>query len=293
MQSTWMITGTSSGLGHELTTQLLARGDRVAAIMRSPERLHGLADRYADTLWIADADVTDGDRVREVVALAWSELGRIDAVVSNAGYGLFGALEELDEADIRRQVDTNIMGSLALIRAAIPRLREQGGGKLVQISSMAGQMAAAGMSMYHLSKWAVEGLMEALRQELAPFNIQTCLVEPGSARTEFGGSSMTIGKSLRAYDDTPAAAIRGRRHRSPRSIPGDPERMAAAIISAVDAPETPRRLLLGSDAYALVTQSIKTRLAEAEAQQATARATDAEDYDPTLPHQATATTTSA
>ena len=202
MSRTWLITGTSSGLGHELTTQLLARGDRVAAIMRSPERLDELAAQYGDALWRGDADVTDGDRVRSLVALAWSDLGRVDVVVSNAGYGLFGALEELTAADLRRQVDTNIMGSLALIHAAVPRLRAQGGGELIQVSSMAGQMAAAGMSMYHLSKWAVEGLMEALHQELAPFDIRTCLVEPGSARTEFGGGSMTIGESLSVYDDS-------------------------------------------------------------------------------------------
>ena len=279
-----MITGTSSGLGHELTTQLLARGDRVAAIMRSPERLDELAAQYSDALWRGDADVTDGDRVRSLVALAWSDLGRVDVVVSNAGYGLFGALEELTAADLRRQVDTNIMGSLALIHAAVPRLRAQGGGELIQVSSMAGQMAAAGMSMYHLSKWAVEGLMEALHQELAPFDIRTCLVEPGSARTEFGGGSMTIGESLSVYDDTPAAAIRGRRERSPESIPGDPQRMVAAIIDAVDAPELPRRLLLGSDAFALVTDSVRARLQEAEAQKTSAAATDADDYDVRAPH---------
>ena len=284
MPRTWLITGTSSGLGHELTTQLLARGDRVAAIMRSPERLDDLAARYGDALWRGDADVTDGDRVRSLVELAWSELGRVDVVVSNAGYGLFGALEELTATDIRRQVDTNIMGSLALIHAAVPRLRTQGGGKLVQISSMAGQMAAAGMSMYHLSKWAIEGLMEALHQELAPFDIHTCLVEPGSARTEFGAGSMTIGESLSVYDDTPAAAIRGRRERSPESIPGDPQRMVAAIIDAVDAPPLPRRRLRGSDAFTLVTASRRARLREAEAQQTSAAATDADDYDPTTAH---------
>ena len=284
MSRTWLITGTSSGLGHELTTQLLARGDRVAAIMRSPERLDDLAAQYGDALWLGDADVTDGDRVRGLVDLAWSDLERIDVVVSNAGYGLFGALEELTPTDIRRQVDTNIMGSLALIHAAVPRLRAQGGGQLIQISSMAGQMAAAGMSMYHLSKWAIEGLMEALHQELAPFDIHTCLVEPGSARTEFGAGSMTIGESLSVYDDTPAAAIRGRRERKRESIPGDPRRMVAAIIDAVDAPRLPRRLLLGSDAYELVTASIRARLQEAETQQTSAAATDAEDYDARAPH---------
>jgi NAD(P)-dependent dehydrogenase (short-subunit alcohol dehydrogenase family) len=284
MSQAWLITGTSSGLGHELAARLLARGDRVAGIMRSPDRLHDLTAQYGDALWLGDADVTDGDRVRKLVDVAWSDLDRIDVVVSNAGYGLFGAFEELTETDIRRQVDTNIMGSLALLHAAVPKLREQGGGKVIQISSMAGQMAAAGMSMYHLSKWAIEGLMEALHQELAPFNIQTCLVEPGSARTKFGGSSMTIGKPLSVYDNTPAAAIRGRRERSPQSIPGDPQRMVSAIINAVDAPELPRRLLLGSDAYAFITASIRARLQEAEAQKTSAAATDADDYDPTTAH---------
>ncbi|MBM6402986.1 SDR family oxidoreductase [Phycicoccus sp. CSK15P-2] len=284
MPSTWLITGTSSGLGLELTRQLLARGDRVIALQRRPERLDRLLLDHPDALWVHDVDVTDGLRVRSAVDGAWRDRGRVDVVVANAGFGLFGALEELDDDDIRRQVETNVMGSLALIRAAVPHLREQGGGKIVQISSMAGQMAAPGMSLYHLTKWANEGLVEALREELAPFGIETCIVEPGSARTEFGGSSMTVARSLPAYDDTPAAAVRGRRERSRESIPGDAGRMAGAVIDATGHSPMPRRLLLGSDAYALVTASVRARLAEAEAQEAIARSTDADDYDPTAPH---------
>lgn len=280
MSHTWLITGTSSGLGRELTEQLLARGNRVAATLRRPERLDELASRYPDTLWVGELDVTDGDRTRTVVGEAWKDLGHIDVVVSNAGYGLFGAVEEVSTADIRRQVDTNVVGAVTFIKAAVPFLRTQGGGRLIQVSSMAGQMAAAGMSLYHLSKWAVEGFVEALHEELGPFDIQTCLVEPGSARTEFGAGSMTIGESLTAYDGTPAAKIRGRRERSRESIPGDPAKMAAAIIAAAEAVTLPRRLILGSDAHELIVNSIRARLDEAQAQQRTAALTDADDYSP-------------
>jgi NAD(P)-dependent dehydrogenase (short-subunit alcohol dehydrogenase family) len=277
---TWMITGTSSGLGRELTEQLLARGDRVAATLRRPHVLAELASQYPDRLWVRQLDVTDTRRTRAVVDEAWSDLGRVDVVVSNAGYGLFGAAEELNDDDIARQIDTNVTGAVAFIRATLPRLRSQGGGKILHTSSMAGQMAAAGMSMYHLSKWAMEGFLEALHDELAPFHIQTCLIEPGSARTEFGGGSMTIADPLSVYDDTPAARIRGRRERSRQSIPGDPTKMAHAIIAAADRVELPRRLILGSDAHKMVVASIRARLHEAEAQAETAPATDADDYLP-------------
>ncbi|MGN7780060.1 SDR family oxidoreductase [Mycolicibacterium sp. 22603] len=284
MAKTWLITGTSSGLGRELTEQLLKRGDRVAATLRRPERLAELAGDYPDTLWVGELDVTNGEQARTVVDRAWLDLGHIDVVVSNAGYGLFGAVEEVSDADIRRQIDTNVVGAVAFIKAAVPHLRAQGGGRVIQVSSMAGQMAAAGMSLYHLSKWAVEGFVEALHEELEPFDIHTCLVEPGSARTEFGGGSMVIGERLAAYDDTPAAKIRGRRERSRESIPGDPSKMATAIISAAEAPTLPRRLILGSDAHRLIVNSIHARLDEAYAQQHTAALTDADDYAPAASH---------
>jgi NADP-dependent 3-hydroxy acid dehydrogenase YdfG len=161
---TWFITGTSSGFGRALAGQLLERGDRVAATLRRPDAIADLAERYGDRLWVRALDVTDTTRIRQVVGEAFDALGRIDVVVSNAGYGLIGAAEELSDAQIEHQVQTNIVGSVQLIRAVTPYLRAQGGGKVQQLSSMGGQVTFPGGSLYHLTKWAMEGSSRATRR---------------------------------------------------------------------------------------------------------------------------------
>ncbi len=195
VRSTWLITGASRGFGRELTEQLLARGDRVAATLRRPERLEGLAARYRDRLWIRALDVTDTAQIRQVVDAAFAELGRIDVVVSNAGHGLFGAAEEVSDAQIERQVRTNLTGAIQLARAVVPHLRAQGGGRILQLSSMGGQIAFPGLSIYHATQWGIEGFYESLAAEVAPFGIDTILVEPGFARTGF---AFAIGRDGRA-----------------------------------------------------------------------------------------------
>jgi NAD(P)-dependent dehydrogenase (short-subunit alcohol dehydrogenase family) len=281
MSKTWFITGTSTGFGHELTEQLLARGDRVAATLRRPEALDALAGEYGDQLWVRQLDVTDTDAVRAVVDVAFAELGRIDAVVSNAGYGLLGAAEELTDEQIDEQLQTNVVGSIQLARAVLPHLRAQGGGKFLQLSTMGGQMAFPGMSLYHASKWAIEGFFDSLGQEVAPFGIQVCLVEPGGARTDFAGRSLTMAPASEAYADTPVAFVRSMAAtRQSSAIPGDVRKMARAMIDAADAPATPRRLLLGSDAYRLVHAALADRLAFVEAQKELTFSTDADDYVP-------------
>jgi NAD(P)-dependent dehydrogenase (short-subunit alcohol dehydrogenase family) len=281
MSKTWFITGTSTGFGRELTEQLLARGDRVAATLRRPEALDALAGEYGDQLWVQQLDVTDTDAVRAVVGVAFAELGRIDAVVSNAGYGLLGAAEELTDEQIDEQLQTNVVGSIQLARAVLPHLRAQGGGKFLQLSTMGGQMAFPGMSLYHASKWAIEGFFDSLGQEVAPFGIQVCLVEPGGARTDFAGRSLTMAPASEAYADTPVAFVRSMATtRQPSAIPGDVGKMARAMIDAADAPATPRRLLLGSDAYQLVHAALAERLAFVEAQKELTFSTDADDYVP-------------
>jgi NAD(P)-dependent dehydrogenase (short-subunit alcohol dehydrogenase family) len=281
MSKTWFITGTSTGFGRELTEQLLARGDRVAATLRRPEALDALAGEYGDQLWVRQLDVTDTDAVRAVVGVAFAELVRIDAVVSNAGYGLLGAAEELTDEQIDEQLQTNVVGSIQLARAVLPHLRAQGGGKFLQLSTMGGQMAFPGMSLYHASKWAIEGFFDSLGQEVAPFGIQVCLVEPGGARTDFAGRSLTMAPASEAYADTPVAFVRSMATtRQPSAIPGDVGKMARAMIDAADAPATPRRLLLGSDAYQLVHAALAERLAFVEAQKELTFSTDADDYVP-------------
>ncbi|GAB3603480.1 SDR family oxidoreductase [Kineococcus gypseus] len=278
MTGTWLITGTSSGFGRQLTEQLLERGDTVAATLRTPARLDDLAARHGARLWRAPLDVTDSAAVRAVTDAAFSALGRIDVVVSNAGYGLFGAAEELTDAQVERQLATNVTGAIALVRAAVPHLRAQGGGRILQVASMGGQLAFPGMSLYHASKWAVEGFIEALAPEVAPFGITATLIEPGMARTGFGGPSADVAPALAVYEGTPAAQfVRG--EGIPReAMPGDPAKMAAAMIRVAELPQPPLRQALGSDADAMIRAALTQRLAAMDAQREIALSTDADDF---------------
>ncbi|MCM3172259.1 SDR family oxidoreductase [Paenibacillus sp. MER 99-2] len=275
---TWFITGTSSGFGRSLTELLLERGDRVAATVRKENALHDLKDRYGDQLWVATLDVTDTPAIKTVVNQAFEELGQIDVVVNNAGYGLFGAAEEVSDEQIIHQFNTNVIGSIQVIRAALPHLRAQGGGRIFQLSSMGGQVAFPALSIYHATKWAMEGFIESLVQEVASFNIQATLVEPGSARTNFGGSSMMAGLPMSEYENTPVGYIRQMSQEAgDNQFPGDPVKMAHAIINAADSEETSLRLTLGSDAYELVSKSLASRLAALEEQKEVALSTDFEN----------------
>ncbi|MGH8778510.1 SDR family oxidoreductase [Paraburkholderia sp.] len=271
---TWFITGINSGFGRSMTEHLLARGDRVAGTARKLEALDDLKARYGEQLWLASLDVTDTPGIRRVVDKAFAELGRIDVVVNNAGYGLFGAAEEISDEQIAHQINTNVIGSIQVVRAALPHLRAQGGGRIVQLSSMGGQIALPGLSLYHATKWAIEGFFEATIQDIAPFNIQVTLVEPGSARTQFSGSSAVAGAALDVYADTPAGQMRRYAAAGQYTPPGDPVKMARAIIASIDQEPAPKRLLLGSDAYALVHAALTERLAALEAQRDLAFSTD-------------------
>ncbi|ACU38869.1 SDR family oxidoreductase [Actinosynnema mirum] len=279
MTRTWFITGTSSGFGRELTALLLARGERVAATARRPETLDDLAAEHGDRLWRAALDVTDTARQREVVDRAFAELGRIDVVVSNAGYGLFGAAEELSDEQIDRQVATNLTASVQLARAVVPHLRRQGGGRIFQIASVGGQIAFPAMSLYHATKWGVEGFWESTAPELAPFGIGVTIVEPGMARTNFGGGGAVFGAPLPEYADGPSGQLRRvvAGELPPLPTPGDPAKVAAAIVDSADRADAPLRLTLGSDAHALATAALRDRLAALEAGRELAFSTDADD----------------
>jgi NAD(P)-dependent dehydrogenase (short-subunit alcohol dehydrogenase family) len=270
---TWFITGTSSGFGRAMTEKLLARGDRVAATLRKVELLDALKAQYGDKLWVAALDVTDSNAVRRTVDRAFADLGRIDVIVSNAGYGLLGAAEELSDEQIRHQIDTNVIGSMQVIRAALPHLRAQGGGRILQVSSMGGQVAFPGLSLYHASKWAIEGFVEAVVQEVAPFNIAITLVEPGAARTNFREGRITA-PATPAYDKTPAGDIRRALAGGGFPSPGDAGKMAQAMIDSVDRDPARRRLALGSDAYTMVRAALQARLAELDALKDIAYSTD-------------------
>lgn len=273
MGKTWLITGASSGFGRSLTERLLARGDRVAATSRNTQALDDLRERYAKQLWVAALDVRDLKAVRETVDSAFAELGRIDTIVSNAGYGVLGAAEETTDTQLRDIVDTNLTGSIVLIRSALPHLRTQGGGRVLQVSSEGGQIAYPGFSLYHATKWGIEGFVEALAKELAPFNIRLTLVEPGPARTNFG-RGLVQPEPIAAYDATPAHQTRDALLSGNWVITGDPERMAVAMIAVADQADPPLRLVLGGTSYNAVRDALSARLDELEAQREIAFSTD-------------------
>ena len=206
-QRTWFITGVSSGFGRELTGQLLKRGDRVIGTVRDTGKVADLVKRYPEIFRAEVLDVTDVAAIREVVERSFAQLERIDVIISNAGYGLFGAAEELTDKQVDHIVATNLVGSIQLIRAVLPHLRAQGGGRIIQISSYGGQVAFPGNSMYHATKWGIEGFVESVAQEVAPFGIGMTIVEPGGARTEFRYGSAQVAKLMPIYDGTPAHAF--------------------------------------------------------------------------------------
>jgi NAD(P)-dependent dehydrogenase (short-subunit alcohol dehydrogenase family) len=273
-QRTWFITGVTSGFGRRLTELLLGRGDRVAGTVRRMEPMADLKQTHGDRLWLRHLDVTDLAEVRHVVDAAFAELGTIDVVINNAGYGLFGAAEELTDEQVVHQLETNLLGSIQVVRAAAPHLRAQGHGRILQVSTYGGQATNPGSSLYNASKWGIEGFMESTAKDLAGFGIGVTIVEPGSARTEFRTGSARLATPMSAYDDTPAAMPRGIKNPDLPSI-GDAVKMAQAMIDSVDREPAPRRLVLGSDSYKYMHAALTERLAELEAQKDSAAITDA------------------
>ena len=273
-QRTWFITGVSSGFGRELTHQLLERGDRVIGTVRETRKVAELIKRYPDAFRAEVLDVTDTAATREVVERSFARLGRVDVVVSNAGYGLFGAAEELSDKQVDQMIATNLVGSIQLIRAVLPHLRAQGGGRIIQISSYGGQVAFPGNSMYHATKWGIEGFVEAVAQEVASFGIGMTIVEPGGARTEFRYGSAQVAELMPVYDETPAHSFL--RMLDPKNglAPGDPARMAARIIESFNVQPAPLRLVLGSQALESTIATLRKRIAGFETQTQLAASTD-------------------
>jgi NAD(P)-dependent dehydrogenase (short-subunit alcohol dehydrogenase family) len=271
---TWLITGVSSGFGRELTDQLLARGDSVVGTVRNAAKVAELSGHYPETFFAEVLDVTDVAAIKATVERSFAKLGRIDVVVSNAGYGLFGAAEELSDAEIDHIIATNLTGSIQLIRAVLPHLRAQGGGRIVQMSTYGGQVSFPGNSMYHATKWGIEGFAESIAQEVAPFGIGVTIVEPGGARTEFRYGSAKVAKLSPVYDGNPAHGFLKMLDPKNGLAPGDPARMAARIIESVEVKPAPLRMVLGSQALASTLTVLRKRIADFEAQTETAASTD-------------------
>ncbi len=273
-QRIWLITGVSTGFGRELTQQLLAKGDCVVGTVRNLASVQPLMDQWPETFRPEILDVTDTGAISGVVDRTFKQFGRIDVAISNAGYGLFGAAEELSDRQIEQMIATNLLGSIQFIRRVIPIMRQQGGGRIIQISSYGGQVAFPGNSLYHATKWGIEGFVESVAQEVAPFGIGMTLVEPGGARTEFRYGSAQVATLMPVYDATPAHAFLRMLDPANGLAPGDPARMATRIIESVDRQPAPLRMVLGSQALQGTIDVLRERLRNFEQQVDLAASTD-------------------
>ncbi len=270
----WVITGVSSGFGYEMVKQVLSRGDNVLGTVRKTQPVEDLIDRYPDHFHVEIVDMRDRKAVKQLGQKAEELFSTIDVIVSNAGYGLFGAAEELSDEEIDNIIATNLTGSIDFIRAFLPIMRKKQHGRIIQISSYGGEVAFAGNSLYHATKWGIEGFCDSLSQEMAPFNIGVTIVEPGGARTEFRYKSAKIAKPIKAYDNTPAHAFQKMLDRKNGLAAGNPERMAARIIESVDITPAPLRMVLGSGALKTTIEVLKKRLEDFKGQEQLAASTD-------------------
>ncbi|MET9612893.1 oxidoreductase [Kitasatospora indigofera] len=270
----WLITGASSGFGLALAEAALAAGDTVVAAVRRPEALKDLAAEHPDRVVPVALDVTDQARITAVVAEVLLWYGRIDVLVNNAGRGLIGAVEENTDRELRDLMDLHFFGPAALTRAVLPAMRRQRSGAVVQLSSMGGRFSFAGVGAYSATKFALEGLSEALALEVAPFGVKVMIVEPGSFRTGFaGGGALLESAAVDAYRET-VGQVRELLPQSDGKQPGDPAKAAAAILTALAAERTPLRLVLGNDATDAILANADAARAELLAWEPVSRGTD-------------------
>jgi NAD(P)-dependent dehydrogenase (short-subunit alcohol dehydrogenase family) len=264
----WLITGTSRGFGREWAEAALERGDKVAATARNVASLDDLEERFGDALLPLALDVTDREAVFTAVARAHEKFGRIDVVVNNAGFGHFGAIEEVTESEARGQIETNLFGALWVTQAVLPIMRGQGSGQIIQVSSIAGITSMALVGLYNASKWGLEGFSQSLAQEVEPFGVHVTLVEPTGYATDWAGDSAVHSAALADYDGVRAA--RAARIADPNHIAnpqnmGRPEATREAILKVVDAEQPPLRIFLGRGPLEIAKADYESRLETWEA----------------------------
>ena len=257
-EKVWFITGTSRGFGREWAIAALERGDKVAATARDTTTLTDLVDKFGDAILPITLDVTDRAADFAAVKQAHDHFGRLDVVVNNAGYGQFGFVEELSEQDARDQIETNVFGALWVTQAALPYLREQRSGHIIQVSSIGGIVAFPNVGIYHASKWALEGFSQSLAQEVAPFGVHVTLIEPAGFSTDWAGSSSRTAEALPAYADLHAENEKVRKTRW--AAPGDPKASAAAVLKVVDAEQPPLRVFFGTEPLGMAKADYEQRL---------------------------------
>jgi NAD(P)-dependent dehydrogenase (short-subunit alcohol dehydrogenase family) len=258
MSKVWFITGTSKGFGRIWAEAALERGDRVVATARNADTLTPLAERYGDLVLPLALDVTDKAAIDAAVERAHEHFGRLDVVVNNAGYGLFGTIEEVTEQQARDQIETNLFGALWVTKAVVPILREQGAGHIIQVSTIGGVNAFPVLGLYHASKWGLEGFTQALAAEVKGFGIDVTLIEPAGFSTDWRGPSAVVADPMPEYDavrDYRATAFSGE-----LAEPGDPEATGAAILELVDADEPPLRVFFGTGTLDMIKAEYARRI---------------------------------
>lgn len=284
---TWFITGSSRGLGRALAVAALEAGDRVAATARRPEQLADLTERYGDRVAALPLDVTDPAAAQTALRAAADRFGRLDVIVNNAGYANVAPIETGPPEDFRQQFETNFWGVYHVSRAAVPLLREQGGGLIVQYSSVGGRVGGSpGIASYQAAKFAVDGFSRVLAVETAPFGISVMVVEPSGFATDWAGASMTVHDVPEAYQAT-VGAMNARVRQSEAGAAGDPTRAAEIVVRVVHSDDRPSHLLLGVNAVELSIAQSRRQLAEATAWRDVGRSADAaEPYPIPLPDAA-------
>ncbi|MEV8127793.1 SDR family NAD(P)-dependent oxidoreductase [Streptomyces sp. NPDC085944] len=284
-QQVWFVTGSSRGLGRALVTAALDAGDLVVATARRPEHLDDLVQQYGgDRVHPVALDVTDAAGARAAVDAAISHFGRLDVVVNNAGYANVSPIETTDDADFRAQFETNFWGVHNVSKAALPTLRDHGGGTIVQISSVGGRVGGSpGIASYQAAKFAVDGFSRVLAVEAAPFGVQVMVVEPSGFATDWAGSSMTVQPVPAEYEDT-VGLMNRRMRQSDAGAAGDPRRAASVIVGAVRRDRPPSHLLLGVNAVEMAMEYSRGQLAQAAAWEDVSRSADfTEPYPVPMP----------
>jgi NAD(P)-dependent dehydrogenase (short-subunit alcohol dehydrogenase family) len=276
MSKVWLVTGSASGLGRNIAEAVLASGDRLVATARDPRRLDDLVEKYGDQVRTAPLDVADEDAAKAAVHAAVAAFGRLDVVVNNAGYGDIAPFEQLSSERFKAVIDTNFYGVVNVTRAAIPIMRKQKSGYIFQISSVGGRLARPGSTPYHAAKWAVGGFTESLAQEVAPFGVKVCALEPGGMRTNWGvRANKDTPDLLPDYEPSVGAVVKALRSYWGHGT-SDPVKVAQVILRLVQSDKLPAHLLLGSDAVQFAGQAAATRAAEAERWREVSVSTDAD-----------------
>jgi NAD(P)-dependent dehydrogenase (short-subunit alcohol dehydrogenase family) len=280
MTQVFFLTGSTRGLGRKIAEAVLEAGHSLVATARQPASLSDLAERYGERILPIALDVTDAAGAQAAVAAGVAAFGRIDVVVNNAGYANLAAIEDITAADFREQIDANLLGVVNVTKAALPVLRAQGGGRIIQVSSIGGRLATPGLAAYQAAKWAVGGFSEVLARETAPLGIKVTVLEPGGMQTDWAGSSMRVPPISEPYRQTVGAMARAHEDIGSGSALGDPAKVAQVVLEVAAMDEPPLRLILGSEAYAYATTAAQARAESDAAWRHLSVSTDRDDATP-------------